>query len=190
MAKRRKKSQIPDFDRVLRQVADVALETVEEHVSGYAKDQVEDFRTSIEEQTFESFQEVPLSDAWLETKRRAGADLRVMIATGNYTSKIRVHRQKEGKKTTLRIGFGPKDPVKDLKGHEVEVRLPGSNIQGLEALSMVHELGSIKAKVPARPHWGPHRHKMELGSDRQRLRAKVKVKKALRARLRGKVVVR
>jgi hypothetical protein len=91
-----------------------------------------------------------------------------MIATGHYVDSIDVFTKKEGTKTIVRVGFHHSAKPRDLEGRTVDIEIPGTGITGLTALAIVHELGSINANVPARPHWSPHRVKVREQARKKR----------------------
>lgn len=166
MPKKPRKSQIPNARKIFKRVAEVAHDQLVEEVHEWAFEVRDEFVARIESQAFASFQAIlypesgtNLSPEWLARKEAAGADLRTMIATGHYVSKIDVFKKedKREKKTIVRVGFHHSAKPRDLEGRTVDIEIPGTGITGLTALAIVHELGSIKANVPARPHWSPHR---------------------------------
>lgn len=167
MPKRRpKKSKIPNARAIFKRVLEVAEEQLVEDVNEWAYVVRDEFVERIQSQAFAAFQVVfypesgtNLSPKWLTTKEQAGADLRTMIATGHYVDSIDVFKKQDRRRkaTIIRVGFHHSTKPRDLDGQTVDIEIPGTGITGLTALAIVHELGSIKANIPARPHWGPHR---------------------------------
>lgn len=142
-----KKPHIPSFKKVtarLRQAPAEALKIVRT----FADRECLIFKNRIENGDFESFDATPLSDDWLAFKVANNLDLRTMIATKNYVSKIRVFQRKTKKGYMVYIGFGDNDVALDPVTKE---KTPFK----LHLLAAVQEFGSVKANVPARPHWTP-----------------------------------
>ena len=191
MPKRKpRKSKIPNARVIFARVAEVAKETLVEEVHEWAFEVRDEFVARIESQAFASFQAVfypesgtNLSPEWLTKKESAGADLRTMIATGHYVDSINVFKKMargRDKKTVIRVGFHHSTKPRDLDGRTVDIEIPGTGITGLTALAIVHELGSIKANVPARPHWRPHRVKVREQSKQKRKEFRRSIIKALK----------
>lgn len=162
--------QIPDARKLFKRAREVITETVVDEMELWADDIREEFVERIEAQAFASFQVVlypdngtNLSPEWLARKEAAGADERTMIATRTYIDGIAVFKtyDRKQKKWVVRVGFHPLAKPRDLKGRLVNIEIPGTGITGLTALGIVHELGSIKANIPARPHWRPHLTKVK-----------------------------
>ncbi len=84
----------------------------------------------------------PLSPAYLEQKRRQGLDTRILIATGDYVESITVTKEKIRKRTVWRIGV-PENKIHAPSGLPYKI------------LARIHEFGSKKRNIPARPHWRP-----------------------------------
>lgn len=205
MARSRKrrptKSQIPDFGALRRRVADIANESGLDELETYADEARDDFVDKIERQAFDSFRVIlypesgtNLSPDWLARKERAGADLRTMIATEHYKESIGVHRssarskkaqrkrKNRGRGATLRIGFHHLAKARDLNGKVVDITL--------NRVAITQEKGSVKARIPARPHWRPHLDAMRSKAPATRKRIKRRIKADLKQQLRGKAVVR
>jgi hypothetical protein len=190
MVKRKpRKPQIPNARAIFARAKRVAEDVLVEGLEDWGDEIRDEFVERIEEQSFASFQEIlypesgtNLSPSWLDRKEAAGADLRTMIATGHYIDSIRVfkrHDRKE-KKWVIRIGFHHSAKPRDLEGRTVDIEIPGTGIKGLTALAIVHELGSIKANVPARPHWGPHRALVRKDARKKRRELRREISEALR----------
>lgn len=82
-----------------------------------------------------------LSKAYARYKFRNGLDGRILLATGDYINAIEVFRS-DTKEATVTY----------------RVRLkPGVHNSGMSftKLGLIHEFGSARAKIPARPHWRP-----------------------------------
>ena len=159
MAKRKPKApKIPDARKLFKRAKEVITETLVYELEFWAEEIREEFIERIEAQAFAAFQVVlypesgtNLSPSWLARKEAAGADERTMIATGHYTRSIKVYKKfdRKEKKWIIRVGFHPQIQARDLKNRIVAYLL--------DDVALVQELGSIKANIPARPHWGPHR---------------------------------
>lgn len=82
----------------------------------------------------------PLSPAYLRKKEREGLDERIYIAHGDYLNSIVVRRK----------------PIKDKIVFTVGVT-SGRHYSGFTyvVLARIHEFGSRKANIPARPLWRP-----------------------------------
>lgn len=152
MARYQKPKIIP-FQTIARTLRSEALPEAERRVAQFARAEMELFKRRIKRQEFIAFITTPLSHAYLSRKIAAGADSRVMIATGRYLRKIKMFRRAEGSRSVvLHIGF-PEDALAfDMYG----------NVTGfhLWEVALVQEHGSAAAHIPARPHWGPHRDEM------------------------------
>ena len=143
-----KKPHVPDFGRV-RRAFKSAKAIVAEEVEAFAEEQRDDFKHRIEQQDFPSFDAAPLSVAYANRKLRLGLDSRVMIATEYYKDAIKVFSRKDRDgSVTYYVGFHSREKARDHKGERVPITLV--------ELAWVHEKGSIKMQVPARPHWSPH----------------------------------
>jgi len=83
----------------------------------------------------------PLTTAYARYKLRNGLDGRTLIATGDYVRSIEIFRSE-----TKEAGITYRVRTK-----------PGRHYSGLTfgELARVHEFGSSKAHIPARPHWRP-----------------------------------
>lgn len=201
MKRKPRASHIPDFRAARRRIEEVAYDALLEGVEDYAQEQRDAFVEKIDEQAFASFQAIlypesgtNLSPGWLRRKAQKRADLRTMIATGWYRDNIEVLRKlasnRRRDKTVFKVGFRSNVKPRDLDGNTVEVAIPALGLTGLDAIAMVHEKGSIKASIPARPHWRPHYDKMRSEAPRVRRRLRVHVKEALKENLGRRVVVR
>lgn len=87
------------------------------------------------------FDHEPLSPAYARYKLRNGLDGRILLAMGDYVNSIEVFRS-ETKEAGITYRVRNK---------------PGRHYSGLtyQQLGLVHEFGSSKAGIPARPHWRP-----------------------------------
>lgn len=148
-----KKPHVPDFAAALQLLRVTALKVGTSAVRRFVETERRGFQEAIRRQQPPSFHQHPLSPAWLRRKREAGADLRVMIATGHYVSSIRtfMRRQSSGR-ATFRIGFAPNAHARNLD-RTVSPLL-------LRDLAAIHENGS--KRVPARPHWQPYLQGMRV----------------------------
>ena len=142
-----KASHIPDFAGAMQLLRVTALKTATGAVRRFVETERRGFQEAIRHQDFRSFHQNPLSARWLAKKHAAGADLRVMIATGTYVSTIRTFmRRASGGGYRFRIGFAPNQHARNLD-RTVSPLL-------LSDLAAIHENGT--GKVPARPHWQPY----------------------------------
>ncbi len=169
MAAKYRKPRIPDFKRVIRAFAG-ARNVAAEEIREFAEDQTVAFRRRIEAQDFPSFNATPLSPRYAKLKERLGLDPRVMIATGHYKNSLVVlERRNPDGSMTYYIGHDRLARAVDKDGTPI----PGVT---LNLIAAVHENGSSKMNVPARPHWKPHLEgmKQEAGDIRERIRARVR----------------
>lgn len=144
--------QIPNFRRITRQFAEIALATIEREAEAFAYVEVERFKRDIERQVFPAFRQHPLTEGYIRRKRYAGADRRVMLATHWYKDHIRVWRWRPrtgtSRATGWRIGFHHTVRARDLWGRIRDITL--------NRLARVHEYGTDDQRIPPRPHWRPH----------------------------------
>lgn len=184
----------------MREVEQVATKSLFKAAREYAEQQKDGFVQRIEDQAFASFQAVyypesgtNLSPRTLRAKEAAGADLRTMIATHWYKAHLRVFTKQartKDERTVIRIGFHPDVKPRDLEGKPVDVEIRDLGLRGLNAVAMVHELGSIKAGIPARPHWQPYLDTMHRHAPKTRAQLRERVKQAIAKQLGRRVVVR
>jgi hypothetical protein len=182
MPKRKPRApQIPDARKLFKRVQEVATETLVDELEVWAAEIRDEFVERIEAQAFASFQVIlypesgtNLSPQWLARKAAADADPRTMIATGHYTDSINVFKKydRKEKKWVVRVGFHPSIQARDLKNRIVNILL--------EDVALVQEFGSIKAQVPARPHWRPHRTKVKSQAPAKRKDIRREVSRAIK----------
>jgi len=194
------KPHVPDFKKIRREIEETANTAVLEAVGEYAADERDNFIRKIERQAFASFQGTlypesgaNLSPRTLARKAAKGADMRTMIATHWYKDHVRVDRRKarrKGEKTVFKVGFRPDVKPRDLDGRPVDVEITSLGLRGLDAIAMVQERGSVKAGIPARPHWQPHYDRMQSDAPRTRKRIRARVKAAIKERFGGTIAVR
>jgi len=143
---------VPNFRRITRQFAEIAVATVDRETEAFAEREVVLFQGEIERQVFPSFRRHPLTEGYIRRKRYAGADRRVMLATHWYSEHIRVWRWRPPTGGTRsrgwRVGFHPRVQARDLYGRIREITL--------NRLAAVHEYGTDDQRIPPRPHWRPH----------------------------------
>jgi len=147
-----KRSKVPSFSPIAAAIKAEATTTALAEVAQFAEAEKDGFVGRIEAQDFPSFDSTPLTPAWKRRKEMAERDLRVMIATGTYKDSIRVFRRLVKDGAIFRIGFHHAKRARNLKGEIVPLLL--------DELARVHEFGSAKANVPARPHWRNHLDQM------------------------------
>lgn len=111
----------------------------------------------------------PLTPRYAEYKRRAKLDPRILIATGEYVNSIAIQRRTRDR-GKLRVYVGVPYNRKHSSG------LP------FKVLARVHEFGSRKAHVPARPHWRPAKAWLMKEIPRIRERIARQAKKDLKKR--------
>lgn len=117
------------------QVVDIAAEELEAAAKRYSAE----VRGIIRNQ---SYNHVPLNQAYLESKKKKGLDPRILIATADYVNKIKAKRVKgAGKEVSYRVG--PPMGIHKPSG------LP------YKTLARIHEFGSDDGRIPARPVWRP-----------------------------------
>jgi len=182
MPKRKPRApQIPDARALFKRVQQVVTETLVDELEFWAEEIREEFIERIEAQAFASFQIIlypdngtNLSPEWLARKAAADADERTMIATGHYTESIRIFKKydRKEKKWVIRVGFHPNMQARDLKRRIVPILL--------DDVALVQEFGSVKARVPARPHWGPHRSTVKSEAPAKRKELTREVSKVLK----------
>lgn len=145
---RPRRSHIPAFRTVTAPLSR-AQEIADEKVGAFAQSEANRFRGRIKSQAFSSFHKVPLAPVTIQRKTLLQLDLRTMIATGHYTQSLKVVRWvPEPGLVRYRVGFADNDRAHDEKGVPVAMTL--------NELAEIHEYGSAAAKIPPRPHWGPH----------------------------------
>ena len=175
MAKKYREPHVPDFGRVRRAFKSAKALAVKE-VEAFAEEQKDDFQKRIEKQDFPSFDATPLSVAYANRKLRMGLDSRVMIATEYYKDAIKVFsRKNRDGSTTYYVGFHSRELARDHKGE----RLPITLVR----LAWVHEKGSVKMHVPARPHWSPHFALMHVRAGDRRDVIRKRVRKHVKNKL-------
>ena len=176
MAAKYKKPQLPDFKRVIRAFKGVRA-IAEGEIRDFAQVQANEFKVRIRAQDFPSFNAAPLSPAYAKQKERLGLDPRVMIATGHYVGSIRVFSRKNSDGSiTFYVGHDRLDRAEDKDGTPI----PSVT---LNMIAAVHEKGSSKMNVPARPHWKPHLQDME----REAKDVRARVRGRVRAHVKGKL---
>lgn len=113
--------------------------------ASYADSFRNDLTTAIRSQ---KYYWVPLNKKYLERKRKAGLDLRKLIATTNYMKEIRVKLNKVSLKD-LKISYEVSPPRTRIKPSKLN-KNPKITY---EKLARIHEYGT--SRIPARPHWRP-----------------------------------
>lgn len=172
---RYKRPHVPDFGRVRRAFKSATAIAAEE-VEAFAEEERDSFQKQIEQQDFPSFNASPLSPGYAKRKERMGLDPRVMIATGYYKDAIKVFsRKNRDGSITYYVGFHKRELARDHKGKRVPITL----VQ----LAWVHEKGSVKMNVPARPHWSPHFALMHARAGARRDLIRKRVRKHVKKKL-------
>lgn len=175
MAVKTRKPHVPDLRRFFARFSEIAQRVLEREVEELAERERAAFVKRIEEQDFASFDATPLNSAYLERKIAAGGDPRIMIASGFYKDNIKVFRRANQDGTiTYYIGFHKRMQARDLAGDRVPVLLV--------KIAWVHEKGSAKMKVPARPHWEPHYADMRKRAKAERERIRAAIMKEMKRR--------
>lgn len=98
----------------------------------------------------------PLNPDYLAEKKELGLDERMLIATGDYLESIQVVETETrlgGVITFRAVAAPPAGEIHEPSGLEYDL------------LARVHEYGSAKARVPARPHWRPVVGRMKRAKD-------------------------
>jgi hypothetical protein len=184
------KPQIPNMRLLATTIRKTVNDTMIGAVGDWTEGQKDDFVVKIENQAFPDFREIfypesgtNLSPRYLRRKRKAGVDLRTMVATGNYKDSIRVWRKlgKGRRGATWRVGFHPKKLARDFKNQQLDILL--------SQVAMIQEFGSVKNSLPARKHWRPHLAQMHKNALTARPRMRLMVVKNLRKALRGQAKV-
>jgi hypothetical protein len=146
---------IPDFNKLVQTVSAVATEVTSNALQSFATQERDAFVRRIEQQDFHSFDAAPLSPRYAAWKAKQGLDPRIMIANGWYKSQMQVFKRKNSKlSTTFHVGFNKRTLARDEDGKRVPFPL--------WKVARVHEHGSVKMKIPARPHWRPHLKTMTM----------------------------
>lgn len=168
MAVKTRKPHVPDLRRFFTRFSEIAQRVLEREVEELAERERAAFVQRIEDQNFQSFDAAPLNSAYLERKIAAGGDPRIMIASGFYKDNIRVFRRVNyDDSITYYVGFHKRMQARDIAGDRVPILLV--------KIAWIHEKGSAKMNIPARPHWGPHYADMQkrAKADRERIRAAI-----------------
>ena len=162
-----RKSHIPPFARIAEAVTKAATVVSEEAVEMFAEIERDLFVNKIKAQTFASFNAKPLSPRYLQFKARHDLDMRTMIATGWYIGNIKVQHRKKGRRRTVFVGFDRATRARNKDGETLPITL--------NKVAYVQEKGSVKAQVPARPHWGPHLETMRIKAKPLRVSMRKKI---------------
>lgn len=156
---------IPDFDAFSRLLVETATKVAKVEIQKFAEDERKLFVSDIRAQRFQSFTDLKLSDFTILKKMRYHAPLSTMIATGEYLKSIQVFPGimpqkghvdfKPWKKPAntvfqLTIGIDQNQHARDL----VTRRLRPDVL--MQDVARIQEFGAPRARIPARPHWGPH----------------------------------
>lgn len=124
-----------NFVRIFKEsfpaVADNAMGEIAIWMSQEVKKRIRDQR----------FAHVPLTKPYLQYKKRVGLDSRILIATGDYVNSIVARRRLINGELCWTVGVP--DTI-----HQ------GSGLTYTQ-LARIHEFGSARAHIPARPHWRP-----------------------------------
>ncbi len=178
---RPRRPHIPNFRRITRRFAEIAVAEVDVAVEDFANDEVEMFQREIEQQVVPSFRRHPLTEAYMRRKRYAGVDRRVLLATYWYRDHIRVWRWRPPtggrRRTGWRIGFHPTVRARDLRGRIKDITL--------NRLAAVHEYGTDDQRIPPRPHWRPHLTAMARRARTLRREIRTRIVAEARRRIRG-----
>lgn len=126
------------YTLIRQQLKDVGVREAHDVLFKEADKMASEVQLALLQQTLKH---TPLSPKYLEWKKRNGLDQRILIAEGHYVSEIKARRKnKEGEKV---IEVGLPDAMH-----------PTANMP-YKQLARIHEYGSAKRNIPARPHWGP-----------------------------------
>ena len=106
-----------------------------EHNREFAKTAQKELKEVIRRQKYKW---EPLTDKYLEAKKKKGLDTRILMATKDYVNKGIVVEEREGF-----IFVGPKIGVHKPSGLTYE------------RLAKIHEYGTKDGRIPARPLWRP-----------------------------------
>ena len=166
------KAQIPPFGmgRLLA-AARAAVNIVSKEIVAFGQSEADIMKRRIGAQRFDSFKAHPLAKSTLEKKALYGRSLRVMISTKSYVDNIRpIVRQTRGGGLVVTVGFPNR-----LRARDTVTGRPRPGVS-MSRVAFWQEYGAKRARIPARPHWGPA------------LEAARKRSPAMRARTRGLAV--
>lgn len=129
-----------DYNRA-RNVSRVVLDVFNRSTVAAARSTIDQFGQQFRDDLVERiesqrFRHAPLSPGYVEAKRRAGLDPRILIATHEYLDSIEVSPLTDG--SGVRVGVG---------GRTHSGGIP------MRQLARMLEFGTIR--MPARPHWRP-----------------------------------
>lgn len=139
-------SEIPNLEFVQNLMSNLqeslkrnARDVFEEQGQQIADEFLEELRSRILRQTFGH---TPLNTSYLISKIKHNLDPRILMATGEYLNSFTTER------------------VEDTSGNDVVYRCgvsAGTHSSGIsyQLLARVHEYGSPRRRIPARPHWRP-----------------------------------
>lgn len=145
------KAQIPAFDlprlqAAARQIVNIA----EGEIIANAKLEADIMRRRLLAQRFASFQQHPLAGSTLAKKAMYARSLRVMVSTGTYANSIQaIVTRLRGGRLQVRIGFPNR-----LRARDTVTGAPRPGVS-MNKVAFWNEHGAPRAKIPARPHWGP-----------------------------------
>jgi len=113
-----------------------------------AKEEAERFAEMVRQAVYsQRYKWVPLSQKYLEWKRRTGRDSRILVATREYVESIRIVRNEVGSwhesEKVVFYEVGLPDII------HLESGLP------IRKLAAIHEFGVPSRRIPARPLWRP-----------------------------------
>lgn len=142
-----------DQERLGRGVWTPGLEMVQEWIDDLQGKLLAEGSVAIEEEAeryaqmvrdaiyYQQYQWVPLSKRYLAWKKRVHRDERIYLATHEFVQSIQVIPSKEGESVGFVVGLPDKI--------HVDSGLP------IRKLAAIHEFGSPKRNIPARPLWRP-----------------------------------
>jgi len=149
------------------------IETLPDEVAEIARDEVLGVSVSIAAEikkriSLQQYAHQPLSPRYLAWKKRRKLDERILIATGHYINAIGIQpvtRQVRTYKPGTPVGM-PEEFKREASMSSAKTKVVGYRVglpdkvhppSGLRyhVLAMIHEYGSPRAHIPARPHWYP-----------------------------------
>lgn len=122
------------FTAIRKAVQEVGIKEARSILSKELEKLADEIKLALLRQTLDL---APLSPKYLAWKKRKGLDHRILIATGHYVSSIKVKRKNNQWEVGVPDGFHPTAGMT------------------YEKLARIHEYGSKKMHIPARPHWRP-----------------------------------
>lgn len=173
------KRRFPSWKKIEKALR-IATERLEKDTTAFAMQEKQGFIQRIKDQKFPSFKKYPLSPKYLAKKKKAGADLRTMIASKHYVQSIKLFRSRKDGDLKLRIGFAPYAKAWTMTGEKTKIPL--------SVVIRANELGSAASNLPPRAHWGPYRREIKKRAVKMRKKFAKQFASRVRDQLNGKSV--